>query len=118
MVRRDRYENNKYIISRARNFQSLCSITDIPAKVVPKSILILSNAGDSDLRTSYGTLTELDQLFYNIKDSKFDLEWDGNSYEIEIKFILTEGKYILNFTQSTNEPNVYISTKIKVKFDY
>ncbi|AWX23300.1 hypothetical protein CXF51_22395 [Bacillus subtilis subsp. subtilis] len=99
-------------------FNRFAPITDIPAKVVPKSILILSNAGDSDLRTSYGTLTELDQLFYNIKDSKFDLEWDGNSYEIEIKFILTEGKYILNFTQSTNEPNVYISTKIKVKFDY
>ncbi|AMA54530.1 DEAD/DEAH box helicase [Bacillus inaquosorum] len=96
-------------------FNRFAPITDIPAKVVPKSILILSNAGDSDLRTSYGTLTELDQLFYNIKDSKFDLEWDGNSYEIEIKFILTEGKYILNFTQSTNEPNVYISTKNKSK---
>lgn len=96
-------------------FNRFAPITDIPAKVVPKSILLQSNAEDIDLRTSYGTLTELDQLFYTIKDSKFELEWDGNSYEIEIKFSLKEGKYILKYTQPTTEPNVYILIKNKSK---
>ncbi|MFG6497569.1 DEAD/DEAH box helicase family protein [Fictibacillus sp. UD] len=96
-------------------FHRFATVTDIPAKVAPKSILFQFNEEDVTLKTDYGTLTELDQLFYTIKDSKFNLKWDDNSYEIDIKFSFKEGKYVLNLTTPTNEPNVYVSIKNKSK---
>lgn len=96
-------------------FNRFAPLTDIPTEVTPKSILLQSSAEDVHLITSYETSTELDQLFYTVKNSKFNLKWDGSLFEMEIKFSLKESKYILNFTQDAIEPNVYISRKNKNK---
>lgn len=96
-------------------FQRFAPISDIPDTVTPVSILLQFNDEYGQLKTSYGTSTELDQIFYKINDSKFTLEWDTNLYEVEIKFSSKQSIYSLEFTNPTTEPNVYVVKKNKKK---
>ncbi|MCS0823916.1 DEAD/DEAH box helicase family protein [Cytobacillus firmus] len=96
-------------------FQRFAPVSDIPATVTPVSILFQIDYEKDQLKTSYGTSTELDRIFYKIDNSKFTLEWDGNPYELEIKFSSKKAKYTLELTDPIAQPNVYVINKNKKK---
>lgn len=96
-------------------FERFAPISDIPTKVAPSSILLQFDTDKNLLKTGYGSSTEIDQIFYNITNSKFPLSWDGDIYEVEISFSSKIGKYIMGFTDPTREPNVYVDAKKRTK---
>lgn len=96
-------------------FQRFAPISDIPVTVTPVSILFQIDHEKNPLKTGYGTFTELDKTFYKINNSKFCLEWDGNPYEVEIKFSFKKAKYSLELIEPNVEPNVYVFNNSKKK---
>lgn len=96
-------------------FQRFAPVTDIPDTVTPASILFHFNTGGDKLITWYGSTTDLDQKFYKITNSKFLLMWDEKSYEVQITFSHTIGKYSLQFTDPVNEPRLFVFGKKKTK---
>lgn len=96
-------------------FQRFAPITDIPTTVTPTSILFDFNTNDTNLITWYGSSTELDQSYYKIRNSKFSLIWDGDSFEVEISFLFKTGTYKLQFIDPINCPKLYIIDKKRME---
>jgi hypothetical protein len=103
--------NNPHHIDHAI-FNRFAAVTDIPSTTTPVSILFHFDEKGT-LMTDYGSLTELDQEFYKVKDGNFTLLWDGNSYNIQISFSLDTGLYNLQYIDNEQEPKLFFVDKKK-----